>query len=315
VLEVRDRSGSWEEFESGLLEKYGHDDGLRLSKRDFMEWVETLGKGKSASALLWEFEDRFARLSALDRTVLDTSRVLLFVKSVDVRDRETIGSLLETDDGLTTDWAMVKRVCGRFDKRRDWADADSVGARAIPAKKVEENPPTRKEETRRWTDGGSSSTGLAKGPSGGSALDELMQTVRDLQIAQARRDRKPSMGSRCLWCDAVGHARRDCRDFAKAIRANVVYLSDGRVFDCETRRMLELNVGRGGMKRLMELAAARHAEAVHYSTSAGIRVGGEETRKMADSGFWPTVLEGLTGVRLRKEKADRAEKRVKEVTA
>jgi hypothetical protein len=37
VLEVRDASGSWEEFESRLLEKYGHDDALRLSKRDFME--------------------------------------------------------------------------------------------------------------------------------------------------------------------------------------------------------------------------------------------------------------------------------------
>jgi hypothetical protein len=58
------------------------------------------------------------------------------------------------------------------------------------------------------------------------------------------------------WCDAVGHARRDCRDFAEAIRANVVYLSDGRVYDCGTRRMLELNVGRGWMKRLMEEAAA-----------------------------------------------------------
>jgi hypothetical protein len=39
------------------------------------------------------------------------------------------------------------------------------------------------------------------------------------------------------------------------------------------------------MKRLMEEAAARHAETVHYSASAGIRVGGEETRKMTDSGF------------------------------
>jgi hypothetical protein len=51
VLEVRDESGSWEEFESRLLEKYGHDDALRLSKHDFMEWVETPGKGRSASAL------------------------------------------------------------------------------------------------------------------------------------------------------------------------------------------------------------------------------------------------------------------------
>jgi hypothetical protein len=116
LLEVRDKSGTWEEFEGRLLEKYGHYNALRLSKRDFMEWVETPGKGRSASAHLREFEERFARLSTLDRAVLDTSRVLLFVKSVDARDREKISLLLETDDGLTANWAVVKRVCSRFDK-------------------------------------------------------------------------------------------------------------------------------------------------------------------------------------------------------
>ena len=35
---------------------------------------------------------------------------------------------------------------------------------------------------------------------------------------------------------------------------------------------------------------------------------------MKDSGFWPSVLEGLYGVQLRKEEADRVEKRVREVT-
>jgi hypothetical protein len=121
VLEVREECGcgTWEEFEGRLLEKYGHHDALRLSKREFMEWVETPGKGRSVSALLREFEERFACLSTLDRTVLDTSCALLFVKSVDARDREKIGLVLETDDGLTADWAMVKRVCGHFDKRRD----------------------------------------------------------------------------------------------------------------------------------------------------------------------------------------------------
>jgi hypothetical protein len=64
----------------------------------------------------------------------------------------------------------------------------------------------------------------------------------------------------------------------------------------------------------MEEAAARPAETVHYSASAGIRVGGEETWKTKDSGFWPTVLGGLAEVRLKKEEADRAERRVKEVT-
>jgi hypothetical protein len=78
--------------------------------------------------------------------------------------------------------------------------------------------------------------------------------------------------------------------------------------------MLELNVGQGGMKRLMEEAAAHHAETVHSLASAGIQVGGEETQKMMDSVFWPMVLGGLARVRLKKEEADRAERWVKEVT-
>jgi hypothetical protein len=96
---------------------------------------------------------------------------------VDACDRERIGSLLETDDGLTADWAMVKRVCGRVDKRRDWADADSMGAGVSPAKKVEENLPASREEARWRPDGGSSSTSVAKGPSRGLALEELTQMV------------------------------------------------------------------------------------------------------------------------------------------
>ena len=62
---------------------------------------------------------------------------------------------------------------------------------------------------------------------------------------------------------------------------------------------------------MMEEAAARHAETVHYSASAGIQVGGNEARKESKTGFWPTVLEGLAGARLKKEEADRAEKRVR----
>ena len=84
-----------------------------------MEWVETPENGRNALVLLREFEERFVHLSALNRTIEDISRVLLFVKSVDARNREQVGLMLETDDGLTADWAVVKRFCGRFDKRRE----------------------------------------------------------------------------------------------------------------------------------------------------------------------------------------------------
>ena len=65
-----------------------------------------------------------------------------------------------------------------------------------------------------------------------------MQTkmVCSLQIAQAQRDgggqsrdRRPPNDERCIWCDIVGHVRRECTDFADALRSNVMYLWNGRV--------------------------------------------------------------------------------------
>ena len=87
-----------------------------------------------------------------------------------------------------------------------------------------------------------------------------------------------------MWCDAVGHIRKDCGDFAEAMRSNVVYLRNGLVHASETRMALDLNVGRGGMKRLMEEAVAHHAETVHYSASAGIRVGGARPERRTKPG-------------------------------
>ena len=68
------------------------------------------------------------------------------------------------------------------------------------------------------------------------------------------------------------------------------------------------------MKRLMEEAAARHIEAIHYSASASIRVGEKAAKPDSNPGFWPVILETLSGGRLQKGEAERAEERVREVT-
>ena len=103
VLEVQADCRSWANFEGQLHERYNFDDSLRLSKKAFMDWINSPGKGQNASALLQEFESRFVWLSTLDRTVLDTSKVLLFVRSFDLLDRDNVGLLLEKNDGLTVD--------------------------------------------------------------------------------------------------------------------------------------------------------------------------------------------------------------------
>ena len=69
--------------------------------------------------------------------MLDTSKVLLFLKAVDVRDQEKVGLLVEDDVGLMMDWAAVKRVCSRFDKRREWIAEGSSSGQAFPRREVD----------------------------------------------------------------------------------------------------------------------------------------------------------------------------------
>ena len=113
-----------------------------------------------------------------------------------------MGLLLETNRGLTTDRATVKEVCSRIDKHRDWKEkgSSSVG----PTVEIRAEPtPIRAEVSRRWPEPGQPPANVVAGPAGGVGLEELTRMVRDLQIAQARRndeglprDRRPPAGAK-----------------------------------------------------------------------------------------------------------------------
>ena len=81
-----------------------------------------------------------------------------------------MGLLLETEDGLTANWAAVKRVYGRFDKPQEWANRGATVACPVTARKLEPTPQARREETRDWLETGSASTGMVKGSFGGAAF-------------------------------------------------------------------------------------------------------------------------------------------------
>jgi hypothetical protein len=62
------------------------------------------------------------------------------------------------------------------------------------------------------------------------------------------------MGQRCLWCDSSDHVRRYCIEFTGALRSNLVRFNDaGRVVLVSTGQELPLMIGKGGVKRLVEL--------------------------------------------------------------
>ena len=110
----------------------------------------------------------------------DTSWVLLFVKSVNALDQEKVGPLLETDEGLTVDWVVVKGVDSHFDKRCEWREEGPLAAGMVAGRKLEEPILAQMEEMRRWIESGMVPTDVVKGLSGGAALEELTKMVRDL---------------------------------------------------------------------------------------------------------------------------------------
>ena len=52
MIEIQVGCRGWTDFAELVLERYSYDDSLRLSKNDFMDWVDNPGKGQNASTLL-----------------------------------------------------------------------------------------------------------------------------------------------------------------------------------------------------------------------------------------------------------------------
>ena len=50
---------------------------------------------------------------------------------------------------------------------------------------------------------------------------------------------------RCVWCDSVDHARKDCASLQAAIQQNLIYMEDNIIHWSETWKPLQVNFGRG----------------------------------------------------------------------
>ena len=81
---------------------------MKMTKKDMMHWFKSHRKGSGTTMVLQEFEERYACLLLLNRSILDMSKVLLFLKAMVARDREKMGLLLENEGELTTCWVAVK---------------------------------------------------------------------------------------------------------------------------------------------------------------------------------------------------------------
>ena len=81
-----------------------------------MKWIEIKNKKMSASRVYDEFDQMFSRLPNTDQVLLEEDKTFYFLKAVDMKDKQELGTLLEDDtqeNGLVADWIVVKRSCNR----------------------------------------------------------------------------------------------------------------------------------------------------------------------------------------------------------
>ena len=91
--------------EEYLLEAYGYKEPKGQSLYKFDESVSSTKTHHSVMHAFVEFECLFAQLSERDQGLVGANKVLMFVKSVDRKERKAIGIHLEDDDG-----ALVGKV-------------------------------------------------------------------------------------------------------------------------------------------------------------------------------------------------------------
>ena len=112
-----------------------------------------------------------------------------------------------------------------------------------------------------------------------------MKEMENLKIVIVKKlDDRPTsskyMDRQCIWCDSTEHDQRDCDEHKETLRRDLIYYEGNRIHSIDSRKPLQPNFRKGGMKKVLEeeIAAQRN-----YATTAGICV---EESFGAKTSFW-----------------------------
>ncbi|KAL3684474.1 hypothetical protein R1sor_002496 [Riccia sorocarpa] len=114
--------GGWESFERAMREEYLDEDSDRITRRTFLDWIETQpGRTLGLSELKREFERRYSQLPLRERLTFDTRRTELFLRAVDDVSTDRLCFMLAdraAEGGITSDWLRVDEAVSVLTKQR-----------------------------------------------------------------------------------------------------------------------------------------------------------------------------------------------------
>ena len=143
VIELQwNHGGSWDVFKTQLLSEYSVEDQSRVTKKSFIDWIEKRNKGLLIIDLLHEFERQFSQLSTIEHGLIALEKVDHLLQAIDKMDRRDLEPLLgdsNTDDGLISDWQVVKNACRKLSKIAQRKGKQMFGSRKLEVLPISKN--------------------------------------------------------------------------------------------------------------------------------------------------------------------------------
>ncbi|KAL3699107.1 hypothetical protein R1sor_017129 [Riccia sorocarpa] len=283
--------GGWESFERAMREEYLDEDSDRITRRTFLDWIETQpGRTLGLSELKREFERRYSQLPLRERLTFDTRRTELFLRAADDVSTDRLCFMLAdraAEGGITSDWLRVDEAVSVLTKQRRAVGVHYIAAGVQP--RVEEPrmdlpprvlpqvplmaPPLALQQPAAAPLPAAIPVAAPKQQPAGNrdqqnAIDDLTRQLRELRVDVAGLRQGPHVPTvaapvrprdgprRCIWCDSVDHMRAECTELAAAVRDGVVNYQNGKLHLTATGEPLMTRWGRGGMKSLVPERAA-----------------------------------------------------------
>ncbi|KAL3686932.1 hypothetical protein R1sor_013241 [Riccia sorocarpa] len=301
VREIQRRSVSWIAFERVLREEFLEEDSERVTRRTFLDWVESRpGQTIGLNELLLEFDRRYKQLSTREEIVLDVSKTKLFLQAADEVSADRLCYMLAdrgAETGLTLDWTRVEDSVAILSRQKR-AVGQYYGVHAYVA-------PQAAAELHRGEPSAAARAAVpvpipvhvpapapAPAPAAAQAarpprrqpavnqdqqnlMEDLARQMREMRVEMTGLRREPASAAvenrqrnfpprRCLLCDSVDHFKGECLELRAALRDNIVRYQEGMLHLVAIGEQLQTRWGKGGMKTLLQPPVAAVAIADRY---------------------------------------------------
>ena len=237
--------GDWTLFSNKMKREFSTEDADKLTRSTFSAWVMNRSKAHGPMELLREFELKLKQLPTKDSRFIEFRKVETFLEAAGPKMKKEINRALDLfhpgRDEDDTEWIDLVKAVKQVAECRRREEEDEGQGREVQAL-IEEVQKLKSMMAKQ---------GVTSTPS-----SSLVREIGGSSIPLAPRPLGQSVERprvfRCIWCDSLEHAKKDCEDFKKHFKDQVVKYVDLKLAYGDSGELIPTNFGKGGMKELVE---------------------------------------------------------------